>query len=137
MSTELPSSSRPPAKPLPKKYLPAILYLADRMSAIDKDVVSKERSLIFQLAEFANMSDFRSKREFMDMDEEKACTILDIEVARHAALVVMALILKADGLRKPEEHNYFRKIREKLGAASVSVPVELEAHKTYAARFFG
>ena len=137
MPTESTTTSRPPAKPLSKRYIPAILYLADRMSTADRDVATRERTIINQLAEAANMADYKHRRDFLDLDEDKACNALDIETARYAALVVLALILKADGMRKPEEHDFFRKIRTKLQAESVSVPVEMEAHKAFAIKFFG
>lgn len=136
MSTESSNGTTAQIKAISKRYIPAILYLAERMAASDKDLASKERTVILQLAEAANMKDFRHKKEFSEMDEDKACNTLDIEPARRAALVVLALILKADGQRRPEEHDYFRRVRTKLGADSIKVPVDLEAHKEMATRFF-
>ncbi len=42
-----------PARPLPKKYMEPILYLADRMAEADKEVAVKERSIIEDLAQAA------------------------------------------------------------------------------------
>ena len=124
-----------PTRALPKKYVEPILYLADRMSAADKNIVVKERSIIEDLAEAANKKNFRSERGFTDLTEDKACGMLDIDAAKRGALVVMALVLKADQARVASEHDYFRKIRDKLGAEPVTVPVGLEAHKALALKY--
>lgn len=124
-----------PTRALPKKYVEPILYLADRMSSADKHVVVKERSIIEDLAEAANRKNFRSERGFADLSEDKACQMLEIDAAKRGALVVMALVLKADLSRVDSEHEYFRKIRAKLGAQPVTVPVGLEAHKQLALKY--
>lgn len=124
-----------PARALPSKYVEPIMYLADRMATADKKVVSKERSIIDVLAEAVNKKGFRNERSFMDLNEDKACAVLDVEPAKRGALVVMALVLKADHQRVDAEHDYFHKIRGKLGSAPITVPVDLEAHKTLALKY--
>jgi hypothetical protein len=124
-----------PTRALAKKYVEPILYLADRMSAADKTIVVKERSIIEDMAEATNKKNFRSERGFADLTEDKACQMLDIDAAKRGALVVMALVLKADQARVDSEHEYFHKIRAKLGAEAVTVPVGLEAHKALALKY--
>ena len=124
-----------PTRALPSKYLEPIIYLADRMASADRKMVTKERSVIDDLAAAVNKKSFRSDRSFMDLDEDKACSLLDIEAAKRAALVVMTLVLKADSKRVDSEHSYFRKIRVKLGTDPVIVPVDLAAHKSLALKY--
>ena len=123
-------------KPLQKKYLPAILFLAEKMAEADKRLDKKERILIRQLADAANMSNFHHDKDFLKLNEDKACQKLDNERARKAALVVLSLVLKADGMRRPEEFKYFRHVRNKLQADPISVPTELTAHKEEALKYF-
>ena len=136
-TTDTPGDSNviEPARPLAKKYLEPIMYLADRMAFADKNVVVKERSVIDVLAEAANKKNFRTERSFMDLDEDKACAMLDVDAAKRGALVVMALVLKVDKKRLDTEHAYFRKIRGKLGTDAVTVPVDLAAHQKLALKY--
>lgn len=124
-----------PTRALPSKYVEPIMYLADRMASADKKTVSKERSIIDVLAEAVNRTGFRTERTFMELDEDKACSILDVVPAKRCALVVMALVLKSDHQRVDAEHQYFHKIREKLGTDPVVVPLDLEAHKQLALKY--
>jgi hypothetical protein len=124
-----------PARPLPKKYHEPILYLADRMSESDKNVAVKERSVIEDLAAAVNKGNFRAEKWYREMTEENACGLLDIEAAKRGALVVLALVLKSDQNRLDSEHDFFRKIREMLRTAPVTVPVDLEAHRALAFKY--
>ena len=124
-----------PARALPSKYLEPIMYLADRMALADRKTVTKERSVIDVLAEAVNKKGFRTERSFMDLDEDKACSKLDVVPAKRAALVVMALVLKSDNERVDAEHEYFHRIRNKLGADPITVPVDLEAHRQLALKY--
>ena len=124
-----------PSKPLPRKYVEPILYLADRMASADKEIAPKERHIIDDLAQAANRKGFRDERWFRTLTEEAACKALDIEIAKRGALVVLALVLKADSARKPEEHQLFTRIRTKLEAPPVTVPLELDSHKKLALKY--
>ena len=124
-----------PAKALPKKYVDPILYLADRMASVDKNVVIKEVSIIEILAEAANKKDFRHERSYRDFTQESACAMLNIEAAKRGALVVLSLVLKADQSRLDTEHEYFTKIRTLLGSDPVAVPIDLESHKQLALKY--
>ena len=124
-----------PARALPSKYLEPIMYLADRMASADKKMVTKERSVIDVLAEAVNKKGFRRSRSYLDLDEDKACSMLDVAPAKRGALVVMALVLKSDHERLDVEHQYFRKIRDKLGTDPIIVPVDLEAHRQLALKY--
>ena len=123
---------RHPQRPVPRKYLLSILFLAERMAVSDRDVPVKERLMIDMLAEEVDMRDFRNDKTYRLLSDHKACDNLDIDAAKEAALVVIALVLKADGVRRPEEQEYFTKVREMLGADPVMVPGEMEAHKALA-----
>ncbi len=124
-----------PTRALPKKYVEPILYLADRMATADKDFEVHERRIIDDLASAANKKGFRNERWFKDFTEKSACDLLDIEAAKRAALVVLALVLKSDSKRKPEEHEFFTRVRTMLGTAPVTVPVDLETHRQLALKY--
>lgn len=124
-----------PARALPRKYVNAILYLADRMSEADKKVVVKERSVIEELADAVGKKAFRTERWYRDMSVEKACGQIDIQAAKRATLVVLALVLKADFARLDSEHEFFHRIRKSLEADPVTVPVAVEAHKALALQY--
>ena len=124
-----------PARPVRKKYVDAILYLADRMSEADRKVVVKERSVIEDLAEAVGKEGFRYERWYREMSVEKACGLLNVEAAKRCTLVVPALVLKADFARLDSEHAFFHEIRATLGTAPVTVPVSIEAHKALALKY--
>lgn len=126
-----------PNRPVPRKYVLPILYLADRMASSDKNVAVKERSAIEDLAKAAGMEQFRHDRDFAALTEDAACEALELDLAKRAALVVMALVLKADGQRHHDEHEFFRKIRTRLGASAITVPVGMEAHMSLAIKYLG
>ncbi len=136
MTTETsPGRTLNPARAVPKKYLEPILYLADRMSASDGNVLASERRVIDELASAVNMKNFRHERSFRALDDETACKKLDLEAAKTAALVVISLVLKADMNRDANEHEYFRKIRTMMGAQPVTVPTDVNAHRELALEF--
>ena len=124
-----------PARPLPRKYVEPILYLADQMSAADGSVLPKERKLVEELAKAANFKDFRHEDWYRKFTEEKACQAISIDLARQGLLVVLALLLKADETRKEAEQAYFSKIRGLVGGDPVHVPIDLEAHKRLALEY--
>ncbi len=126
----------PPTRALHRKYIEPIIYLADRMAGADGKVVPKERRLVEELAKAANLRDFRRDRWFRNLDEQSACQAIDITLARQAAMVVLSLVLKADADRKESEHAYFTQIRNMIGADPVTVPIEFDAHKELALKYF-
>ena len=131
------SNLHAPEKPLPRKYLQSILYLADRMSEADGKVVPRERIMIESLAEAAHMKDFRNDNDYRRLSEFKACGMLDIEEAKAAALVVITLVMKADHINRDGELSFFSKIRGMLKCEPISVPADLQAHKELALKFLG
>ena len=126
-----------PEQPLPRKYLQSILYLADRMAEADGNVMPRERLMIEALAEAADMKDFRSDKSYRQLSDMRACSMLDIEAAKEAALVVLSLVMKADLVQREEEREYFTKIRNILESEPISVPHDLQAHKELALKFLG
>ena len=125
-----------PPRPLAKKYFEAILFLADRMASADKEVVAKENKMIDSLAKAANMENFRTGKGFRELTQKKACEMLDIQAAKRGALVILALVLKADLRRSDEEQDFFSRIRTSLNTDAVTVPVDLETHKKLALEYF-
>lgn len=126
-----------PEQPLPRKYLQSILFLADRMSEADGNVVPRERIMIEALAEAADMKHFRQETDYRHLSEYRACSMLDIEEAKAAALVVISLVMKADKINRQEKLAFFSKIRSLLKADPISVPTDLQAHKELALKFLG
>ena len=125
-----------PARPVPKKYIPAILYLAENMSKADKEIASSERVIINELADAAKIKDFRHTKDYQALNESKAIEALEVDLARLATLVVISLVLKSDSKRKHTEHDYFTRIREKMNMAPITVPLGFEAHKSLALKYF-
>jgi len=124
-----------PARPLHKKYVEPILYLADRMSESDGKVIPKERKMVEELAKDAKVEKFRHESWYRKLTDEKACQAIDIELARQGLLVVLSLLLKADEARLDLEHTFFTKIRNLVGGDAITVPIELEAHKQLAKEY--
>jgi hypothetical protein len=131
------SNVRHPARALPKRYVEAILYLADRMADADHEVAGTERRIINELALCAKIKDFRKAKWYRQMSDQAACDRLEADVAKNGAMVVMTLVLKADLKKRPEEHQYFTRIRQLLGAPPIVVPVEVEAHRALAREYMG
>lgn len=124
-----------PSRPLHRKYIEPIVYLADRMSTADGKVVPKERKLVEELARAARLGDFRHEKWYRDLTDQKACGAIDLEQARQGLLVVLSLLLKADEERRESEHQYFTRIRQMVGGDPIVVPVDLEGHKRLALEY--
>ena len=129
------SNVKQPQHPLREEQVLPILFLADRMAKVDGSVVREEESVIDALAEAAEMTDFREERGYRLFGEDEACKALNAELAKTGALVFMSLVLKTDCKRAQAEHEFFTKIRTKLNAEPVTVPIEIEAHKQLALRY--
>jgi hypothetical protein len=126
-----------PEQPLPRKYLQSILYLADRMAEADGNVVAKERRMIESLAEAAHMIDFRNDSSYRQLSDFRACTALDMEEAKSAALVVISLVMKTNTINRDEKLEYFRKVRAMLHCDPITVPTDMLAHKELALKYLG
>ena len=131
------SKIKAPEQPLPRKYLQSILYLADRMAEADGTVVAKERRMIESLAEAARMQDFRNETSYHQLNDLRACSALDMEEAKSAALVVISLVMKANAENRDEKLEYFRKVRGLLHCEPITVPTDLYAHKELALKYLG
>ena len=130
------SNIHQPSRPLSRKSVEPILYLADKMASSDQDAVPRENRMIDILADSAGVPTFRHQPWFRDMTEEGALNRINTEMAKRATMVVLALILKADVKRKPSEHEYFTYVRERLGSDPITVPVDLDEHKKLALKYF-
>ena len=126
---------RPP-RALSRKTAEPILYLADSMAKADDEVVPRETRIIDLIADAVGLPTFRHQPWFREMTEAAALQRLTTDLAKRATLVVLSLILKADAKRRPAEQAYFSRLREQLGAPPITVPVDLEAHKRLALRYF-
>ena len=118
-----------PMPPAPERHLLALLYFCEGMSRSDGRVALEEREMVRMLAQMARLPDYRADPWFQALDEDTACAMLDNDLVRHATLVCMTLVLKADRVRRPEEHAYFTRMRQRLGAEPIRVPINLERHK--------
>jgi hypothetical protein len=118
-----------PTHAVPRKYIEPIMYLAERMSQQDKLVPAPGKRIVDELAEALRIKDFRRQPWFRSLNDQRACSLIDMESIKRAALVVLALVLKADTTRGDAAKAYFTRIRELLGVDAVSAPAELEAHK--------
>ncbi len=125
-----------PPRALSRKTAEPILFLADRMAKADEEAVPRENRMIDMIADAVGLATFRHQPWFRDMTEAGALQRLNTELAKRATLVVLSLILKADAKRRPAEQAYFSRLREQLGAPPITVPVDLEAHKKLALRYF-
>ena len=125
-----------PTRPVSRRTAEPILYLADRMASADNEPVPRELRIVDMIADAVGIPTFRHQPWFREMNEAAAIARLNTDLSKRAALVVLALVLKADVKRKPSEHAFFTRIREALGAAPITVPVELEAHKKLALEYF-
>lgn len=124
-----------PMKPVPRKYLEPILYLAERMSAQDRLVPSPSQRMVDQLAEAARVNDVRRQPWFREMSEDQACEQLDLATVKRGALVVLSLVFKADTNHGDTARAYFSRLRARLGMDPIAVPTELEAHRDLALRY--
>ena len=124
-----------PPRALSRKSLLPILYLAERMASADNEAVRRETRIIDQLAQAAGMDRFRDDPDFKRLNEELAFKSIGSDLAKKATLVILSLILKADVRRKDDEHEYFSRVREHLGAAPITVPIEKEAHTKLALEY--
>ncbi len=131
-----PSGVIHPARPVSRRTAEPILYLADRMAAADQEPVPRELRIVDMVADACGLPTFRHQPWFREMTETAALQRLSTELAQRAALVTLALVLKADVKRKPSEHAYFTHIREALGAPPVTVPVDLEEHRRLVLQYF-
>ena len=126
------SNVKQPQRPLREEVVLPILFLADRMAKVDESAVREEASVIDTLAEAAEMGDFREEPGYRLFGEDEACDALNAESAKTGALVLMSLVLKADCERAEPEHEFFTKIRTKLNAEPVTVPINIKAHRRLA-----
>lgn len=125
-----------PPRPISRRTAEPILYLADLMANADDDAVPRETRMIDLLADAVGMPTFRHQPWYREMTEASAIDRLTTDLAKRAALVVLALVLKADVKRKPSEHAFFTRIREALTSEGITVPVDLDEHKKLALEYF-
>ena len=126
--------SRAPTRALPRKYVEPIVYLADRMVGMGQGG-HKERGTFHLLAEAAGMRDYARQQWFRELNDQRACQRLDIDSAKRGALVVLALLIKADPQAGEAHRAYFTKVRILLGAEPITVPADVEEHRRMALGF--
>jgi hypothetical protein len=125
-----------PGRPVSRRTAEPILYLADRMASADQEAVPRELRAVDMVADACGLPTFRHQPWFREMTETAALGRLNTDLAKRAALVTLALVLKSDAKRKPSEHAFFRRIRESLGAPPITVPVDLEEHRRLVLAYF-
>ena len=121
-----------PSHAASRRVLGPVFYLAHKMARSDNEALRKETKIVDDLAKRAGVADYRIQKWYTELTEEKAIAALSGDEAKRCCMVVLTLVLKADGEKKPEEHAFFSKIRTSLGAPPIVVPVSLEDHKKLA-----
>lgn len=124
-----------PQHPVPRKYVDAILYLADRMSQHDRIQPPPGKRAVDELAELLGTKDFRRQQWYRHMNDRQAIESLDLATVRRATLVVMSLVLKVDTSRGEAAKQYFTQVREAMGAEPISVPADVEEHMELAVSY--
>jgi len=124
-----------PTRVLSRKSLLPILYLAERMASSDNETVRRETRVIEQIAKAANFERYKDDPDYRRMTEDSAIAGVGSETSKMAAMVILTLVLKADTQRKDEERGYFQKVRERLGAGPITVPVDFDAHMKLALEY--
>jgi len=130
-----PVSSTAPLHALPRKFIEPILYLGDRMVHVGNGM-RQARGILQELAGSAGMEDYPQQHWFRELNDQRACELLDVDTAKRGALVLLALLIKADPSSGEAHRNYFTRVRTKMGAEPVTVPVSLDQHRRLAASYF-
>lgn len=130
-----PERPMPPTPPEPDCFLMAMFYLAEEMAQADGVRAISEQQTIDGLAGLAGVPEFRSHPWYRALNEDLACAMLQGELLQMATLVLLSLVLKADGKRLRTEHDYFTRIRQRLGAAPITVPINVDRHRYLALKY--
>ncbi len=96
MSVESNGKVERPNHPLPRSYVEPILFLAHEMAKKDRVVPVPDQRMVDRLAKEIGIDAQQMRKWFHGMTDEQAIRKLDLELAKKGALVVLALILKAD-----------------------------------------
>lgn len=127
METAYRKAERPPHA-VARRHLEPILFLADRLTGIAPGEPEGQPE-VQELADLVGLHDYRAQNAFKELSERRACEALDSDLARKAALVTLALVLKTDTDRGDKANAYFQKIREALDVGPVAVPTDLAEHR--------
>jgi hypothetical protein len=92
----------------------------------------KARAVLQEVAQSAGMSGYTQQHWFRDLTDQRACELLDMETARRGALVLLALLIKSDPNAGEAHRAFFTRVRTRMGADPVSVPVSMEQHRKLA-----
>lgn len=124
-----------PQQPVPRKYVNAMLYLADRMSQHDRLQPPPGKRAVDELAEMVGAKDFRRQQWYRHMSDRQAIEALDLATVKRATLVVMSLVMKVDTNRGETARQFFTRVRESMGADPISVPSDVEEHRQLAVSY--
>lgn len=113
---------------LPRNFIEPILYLADVLSQIEPRAIARDKRMVDFLADSAGMTTFRHQPWCRNLTMSEAFGKLNDAKAKHAAMLVLTLIMKTDVMERPEARESFTKIRLALGCKPVRVPVALDEH---------
>ncbi len=130
-----PERPMPPTPPEPDCFLMAMFYLAEQMAQADGVRAISEQQTIDGFAGLAGVPEFRRHPWYRALNEDLACAMLRGELLQKTTLVLLSLVLKADGERLRVEHRYFTRIRLRLGAAPITVPINLDRHRYLALKY--
>ncbi|HEX7928541.1 MAG TPA: hypothetical protein VF678_13190 [bacterium] len=125
----LPSSA--PLHALPRKFLEPVLYLADRITHVGSGL-REARAMLRDMAQSIGMADYPEQHWFRGLDDQRACELLNVDTAKKGALVLLALLIKCDPKSGEAHRNFFTRVRTKMGAEPVTVPVSIDQHRRLA-----
>ena len=124
-----------PDHAVPRKYVEPILFLADQLAGMDRITPQPPTPMVDALAEATGLHDIRRQRWYRELNDDKACEMIDLETVKRGALVVLTLVMKSDTTRGEAAKAYFSKIRNLLGADPITVPSDIGEHKQLALRY--
>lgn len=110
------------------EFLEPILFLAERMAAIDPIQPRPDKPMVDRLAELVGVRGFRDQQAYRRLSESHACELLSTDRARKAALVVLSLVLKTDSGGSEAAKARFSELRERLGMDPITVPANTDEH---------
>jgi hypothetical protein len=126
-----PMPSSAPLHALPRKFVEPILYLADRITHVGSGL-REARNLLRELAHSIGMGDYPEQHWFRELNDQRACEMLEVETAKKGALVLLSLLIKCDPKSGEAHRNFFTRLRTKMGADPVTVPVSIDQHRRLA-----
>ena len=132
-----PAPSGAPLHALPRKFIEPILFLGDRLTHVGNRSMRDAKAALVEIARSVGLADYADQRWFRDMSDQRACELLDVDTAKRGALVLLALLIKTDPESGEAHRSFFTRIRTRLNADPVTVPVSLDQHRRLVDSYLG